>query len=333
MMPFSDYLPAILVWVTVAIVIDLIVGDPRSLPHPVVVIGRGISALEKRWNQGTAKRRWRLGFLLTAVIVLGTFSVSWLVLALLTALHPWLGVAAEIWLLATTLAIKGLAEAGRAIAVPLAKGDLPAARQALGMIVGRDTQGLDEAEITRGAVETVAENTVDGITAPLFFALIGGAPLALAYKAVNTLDSMVGYRNARYNDFGYASAKLDDVANWLPARLTALCLWFAGLLLRVSGILQLRWRGALRDTCREAPRHPSPNAGWPEAMVARLLGVQLGGTNFYHGEASHRATLGEPLEALRVAHIDATIRLMHGGWVLFMVLSAVLIVGWSLLWG
>ncbi|MDR5887298.1 adenosylcobinamide-phosphate synthase CbiB [Vreelandella janggokensis] len=331
MMPFSDYFPAMLVWVTVAIVIDLIVGDPRSLPHPVVIIGRAISALEKRWNQGAAKRRWRLGFLLTAVIVLGTFGVAWLVLALLSALHPWLGVVAEIGLLATTLAIKGLAEAGRAIAVPLAKGDLPAARQALAMIVGRDTQGLDEAGITRGAVETVAENTVDGITAPLFFALIGGAPLALAYKAVNTLDSMVGYRNARYNEFGYASAKLDDVANWLPARLTALCLWLAGLLLSVSGVLRLRWRGALRDTCREAPRHPSPNAGWPETMVACLLGVQLGGTNFYQGVASHRATLGEPLEALHVAHIDATIRLMHGGWMLFMWLSAVLMVGLSLI--
>lgn len=331
MMPFSDYFPTMLVWVTVAIVIDLIVGDPRSLPHPVVIIGRAISALEKRWNQGATKRRWRLGFLLTAVIVLGTFGVAWLVLALLSVLHPWLGVAAEICLLATTLAIKGLAEAGRAIAVPLAKGDLPAARQALAMIVGRDTQGLDEAGITRGAVETVAENTVDGITAPLFFALIGGAPLALAYKAVNTLDSMVGYRNARYNDFGFASAKLDDVVNWLPARLTTLCLWLAGLLLSVAGVLRLRWRAALRGTCRIAPCHPSPNAGWPESMVALLLGVQLGGTNFYQGVASHRAILGEPLEALRVTHIDATIRLMHGGWMLFMLLSAVLMVGLNLI--
>ncbi|WP_234346770.1 adenosylcobinamide-phosphate synthase CbiB [Halomonas sp. G11] len=327
MMPFNDDALMILVWIAVAIMIDLIVGDPRSLPHPVVIIGRFISHYERLWNRGSPKQRRLSGVLLTVIVVGGVWGGSVLVLAILARLHPGLALIAELWLLSTTLAIKGLADAGRAIAAPLAKGDLPAARQALGMIVGRDTYGLDEAEITRGAVETVAENTVDGITAPLFFALIGGAPLALAYKAVNTLDSMVGYRNARYNEFGYASARLDDAANWLPARLTAFCLWLAGLLLSVFWGMRLHWRGALRGTLCDAPRHPSPNAGWPEAMVARLLGVQLGGTNYYEGVASCRATLGKPLEPLRVAHIDATIRLMHGGWMLFILLSAVLMVG------
>jgi adenosylcobinamide-phosphate synthase len=327
MMPFNDDALMILVWIAVAIMIDLIVGDPRSLPHPVVIIGRFISHYERLWNRGSPKQRRLSGVLLTVIVVGGVWGGSMLVLAILARLHPGLALIAELWLLSTTLAIKGLADAGRAIAVPLAKGDLPASRQALGMIVGRDTYGLDEAEITRGAVETVAENTVDGITAPLFFALIGGAPLALAYKAVNTLDSMVGYRNARYNEFGYASARLDDAANWLPARLTAFCLWLAGLLLSVFWGIRLHWRGALRGTLCDAPRHPSPNAGWPEAMVARLLGVQLGGTNYYEGVASCRATLGKPLEPLRVAHIDATIRLMHGGWMLFILLSAVLMVG------
>lgn len=327
MMPFNDDALVILVWIALAIMIDLIVGDPRSLPHPVVIIGRFISHYERLWNRGSPKQRRLSGVLLTVIVVGGVWGGSMLVLAILARLHPGLALIAELWLLSTTLAIKGLADAGRAIAVPLAKGDLPAARQALGMIVGRDTYGLDEAEITRGAVETVAENTVDGITAPLFFALIGGAPLALAYKAVNTLDSMVGYRNARYNEFGYASARLDDAANWLPARLTAFCLWLAGLLLSVFWGMRLHWRGALRGTLCDAPRHPSPNAGWPEAMVARLLGVQLGGTNYYEGVASCRATLGKPLEPLRVDHIDATIRLMHGGWMLFILLSAVLMVG------
>lgn len=310
--------------VAIAIVIDLIVGDPRTLPHPVVLMGRAIISYERLWNRGTAQQRRVSGAFLTVSMVGGVWFSSWLLLVLLARLHPGLALLAELWLLSTTLAIKGLGDAARAVAAPLSKGDLPAARQALGMIVGRDTQTLDEAEITRGAVETVAENTVDGITAPLFFALIGGAPLALAYKAVNTLDSMVGYKNQRYADFGFASAKLDDVANWIPARLTALCLWFAGLLLSVSGILSLRWRGALQGTCRDAPRHPSPNAGWPEAMVARLLGVQLGGTNFYQGVASHRATLGEPLEPLRLVHITATVRLMHGAWLLFFLLMSVL---------
>lgn len=325
----SDYLPAALVMVVVAIVIDLIIGDPRSLPHPVVLIGRFVSAFERLWNRGSAYQRRVSGVVLTIIVVGGVWSVSWLILVLLAQLHPGLALIAELWLLSTTLAIKGLGDAARAVIKPLTQGDLAASRTALGMIVGRDTHNLDEAEITRGAVETVAENTVDGITAPLLFALIGGAPLALAYKAVNTLDSMVGYRNQRYADFGFASAKLDDVANWIPARLTGLCLWLAGLLLSISGVLHLRWQGALRGTCRDAPRHPSPNAGWPEAMVARLLGVQLGGINYYQGVMSQRATLGEPLEVLQVAHITATVRLMHGAWLLFMLLSVVVIAGVS----
>lgn len=316
-----------IVLIIFAIAIDLVVGDPRSLPHPVVLIGRFISAFERLWNRGTSQQRRVSGFLLTLVVVSGVWGISWLTLALLERLHPGVALIAELWLLSTTLAIKGLGDAARAVIQPLTQGDLPAARKALGMIVGRDTQNLDEAEITRGTVETVAENTVDGITAPLFFALIGGAPLALAYKAVNTLDSMVGYKNQRYADFGFASAKLDDLANWVPARLTALCLWLAGLLLSLSGVVRLRWRGALRGTCQDAPLHPSPNAGWPEAMVARLLGVQLGGTNYYQGAVSHRATLGEPLEVLQVTHITAAVRLMHGAWVLFLLLSVGVIAG------
>lgn len=317
----------LLLLITLAIGLDLLLGDPRSLPHPVVFIGRMISFLEKCWNRGTDSQRKRRGFLLTATVVISVWGVSWSVLALLTAINVWLGLAAELWLLATTLAIKGLADAGRAVAVPLANGDLPGARQALSMIVGRDTAALDEAEITRATVETVAENTVDGITAPLFFAMIGGAPLALAYKAINTLDSMVGYRNERFENFGFASARLDDIANWLPARITACCLWLGGILLALVANKPLRWRGALRATCQEALRHPSPNAGWPEAMVARLLGVQLGGLNAYQGVISRRATLGEPLAPLNVTHIEATIQLMHVGWLLFMGLMGLLWVG------
>lgn len=312
-----------IVLISLAICIDLIVGDPRSTPHPVVLIGRFISDFEQLWNRGSTQQRRLSGALLTVIVVGGVWGISWLLLLMLAQLHPGLALIAELWLLSTTLAIKGLGDAARAVVAPLTHGDLPAARQALGMIVGRDTEHLNEAEITRATVETVAENTVDGITAPLFFAFIGGVPLALAYKAINTLDSMVGYRNERFNDFGYASAKLDDVANWIPARLTALCLWLAGLLLSVSGVLRLRWRGALSSTCQDAPRHLSPNAGWPEAMVARLLGVQLGGTSFYQGVAAHRAILGAPLEVLQVAHIRATVRLMHGGWLLFMLLLVV----------
>ncbi|PXX99668.1 adenosylcobinamide-phosphate synthase CbiB [Halomonas sp. LBP4] len=304
---------SLLALVLAAIAVDLLVGDPHRLPHPVVGMGRVIARLERAWNRGSARARRYRGALLTVVVVLGVYGLAWGLLTLLGRLGPWLALAAELWLLATTLAIKGLGDAARAVASPLARGDLRGARQALAGIVGRDTTALDEGEVARGAVETVAENTVDGITAPLFWALLGGAPLALAYKAVNTLDSMVGYRSERYADFGYASARLDDLVNWLPARLTALAIWLAAW-----GMPGMRARGALAATCREAPRHPSPNAGWPESIVARLLGVQLGGTNVYAGVASHRATLGEPREALHAAHIGAAIRLMHGGWLAFL---------------
>ncbi len=308
-----------------ATALDLAVGDPRGVPHPVVAMGAVIGRCERLWNRGSPRARRLKGMLMTALVVVGVYLLAWATLSLLYRLHPGLGLVAELWLLATTLAIKGLVDAARAVAEPLGRGDLAASRLALSRIVGRDTAQLDEGEITRGTVETVAENTVDGITAPLFWALIGGAPLALAYKAVNTLDSMVGYRNARYADFGYASARLDDLANWLPARLTALALWLGALVMP-----GMRVRGALLSTRRDARRHPSPNAGWPEAMVARLLGVQLGGTNHYAGEVSHRATLGDPLEPLRVGHIALAIRLMHGGWLVFllMLLPLVLVNEW-----
>lgn len=308
-----------------AIAVDLVIGDPPGIPHPVVAIGKVVAAYERLWNRGSARARRCNGYILTAMVVIGVYLIAWVGLSILSRLHPGLGLVAALWLLSTTLSIKGLAEAARAVAEPLGRGDLVASRLALSRIVGRDTAHLDEGEITRGAVETVAENTVDGITAPLFWALIGGAPLALAFKAVNTLDSMVGYRNARYADFGYASARLDDLANWLPARLTALSLWLGALVLP-----GMRLRGAIVSTCREAPRHASPNAGWPEAMVARLLGVRLGGTNLYAGQVSRRATLGDPIEPLCVGHIALAIRLMHGGWLIFllMLLPLVLVKEW-----
>ncbi|MBH8580952.1 adenosylcobinamide-phosphate synthase CbiB [Bisbaumannia pacifica] len=370
--------------VLLALVLDLIIGDPRALPHPVVGIGAVIARLERAWNRGSARARRLKGALMCVLVVLGTYALAWATLALLAAIHPGLAWLAELWLLASCLAIKGLRDAAREIAAPLARGELTEARRALAMVVGRDTAHLDEAEISRGAVETVAENTVDGITAPLFFALLGGAPLALAYKAINTLDSMVGYRDERYADFGWASARLDDVANWLPARLTALTLWLSALCLGgwdrtiAMGVAEGRWgqvgakrlfqgrksrapregftaslwstcpqgspgpqgwkssrcnhpsegitpRGALAATWREAPRHPSPNSGWPEAMVANLLGVQLGGINTYRGRVSERARLGTPRRPLAAGHIAATLRLMHGGWLGFVLSMAAMI--------
>ncbi|QFU02373.1 cobalamin biosynthesis protein [Halomonas sp. THAF5a] len=327
MSPFVEPLSlSLLGLVAVALLLDLLLGDPPWLPHPVVGMGKVIARLERAWNHGPAAARRRRGNFLVLIVVGGTWVLAWGLLAALAWLSPWLSLAAELGLLATTLAARGLAEAGRAVATPLARGELDPARRALARIVGRDTEALDEGGLARGAVETVAENTVDGITAPLFWALLGGAPLALAYKAANTLDSMVGYPSPRYLDFGRAAARFDDAVNWLPARLTALSLWLSAWAIPGS-----RRAGALAATRREAPRHPSPNAGWPEAMVANLLGVRLGGLNHYAGRPSYRATLGTPLEPLAVKHIDRAIRLMHGGWLVFLLLMALPILAWELL--
>ncbi|MGR4067612.1 adenosylcobinamide-phosphate synthase CbiB [Halomonas sp. LR3S48] len=315
---------ALVVLLIGAILLDLVFGDPRWLPHPVVAMGRMIAALERRWNRGTPRGRRLKGFLLTGCVVVSVYAVAWGGLIALAWLHPWLGLAGELLLLASALAIKGLRDAAMAVATPLVRGDLGEARHAVSMIVGRDTEALDEAGVARATVETVAENSVDGITAPLFWALLGGAPLALAYKAVNTLDSMVGYRNVRYADFGYASAKLDDLANLVPARLTALAMWLAAL-----AIPGARTRGALAGTWHDAPGHPSPNAGWPEAMMAYLLGVQLGGTNHYGGSISERALMGKTCGPLRVVHIGRAVRLMHGAWIVFFLVMAGLAVAWS----
>lgn len=323
---FEPFSPALLGLVAVAALLDLLMGDPRWLPHPVVGIGRVIAWLERAWNHGSPRARRRRGVWLVLLVVIGTWGLAWGLLHVLASVNPWLAGGVELYLLATTLAARGLDEAARAVARPLMRGESCQARQALGMIVGRDTASLDEPEIARGAVESVAENTVDGITAPLFFALLGGAPLALAYKTVNTLDSMVGHRSPRYQDFGRAGARLDDMANWIPARLTALAMWVAAWWLP-----GYRRRGALAATWHEAPRHPSPNGGWPEAMAANLLGVRLGGINHYAGRVSHRATLGTPREGLNAGHIGRVLHLMHGGWAMFLVMMAALVMARGLL--
>jgi len=293
-------------WVVpVAYALDRLLGDPRWLPHPVVGMGKAIAALEAAVRRLVPPRRYRAaGVLLPLVVAGGSFAVTWALLRLLAQVSPWLAAAAEAALIWTTIAAKGLREAGMDVAGHLLRGDLPAARRALGMIVGRDTAHLDAPEITRGAVETVAENIVDAVVSPLVFALLGGAPLAMAYRAVNTLDSMVGYKNDKYIDLGWASARLDDIANYLPARLTALLLYVAAWALRLDA------RGAWRMVRRDAAKHPSPNSGYPEAAVAGALGVRLGGENSYHGVVSFRAYMGDKTRELAPGDVAKTAKLM-----------------------
>jgi adenosylcobinamide-phosphate synthase len=299
--------------IVVAILIDLIIGDPRFLPHPVVMMGRGIKWLERAIRSFSEKPSYLrvMGFLLTAVIVIASYRVTDFLITWSSSIHPYFSLGLTIFLISTTIATKGLADAGREVYQFLSKKDLQGARAAVAMIVGRDTEKLGEQEISRATVETVAENTVDAIIAPLFFALLGGAPLAMAYRAINTCDSMVGYKNERYQDLGYASAKLDDFANWIPARLTMVLIAFSALLSKKHG-----W-SSLKIAWRDARKHPSPNSGFPEAAVAGALGIQLGGTNVYGGKPSHRAYLGDNLRPIVAEDIPKTIHLMYLTVILF----------------
>ncbi len=315
--------------VAAAYLLDLVIGDPRQIPHPVVIIGKGIDFLERHLRNSVAPFiGLRVsGIILTVVTVGATYFVMWAVTEGLQKLNFWLALLANIWFLSTTIAVKGLSDAAIEIYSLLNSGDVAGARSKVGKIVGRDTHSLDESEITRATVETVAENIVDGIIAPLFFAFIGGVPLAMAYKAVNTLDSMVGYRNEKYREFGWASARLDDICNFLPARLT-------GLLLVLTFLLTGRpVRRAVRIVLRDAAKHPSPNSGIPEAAVAGALGVRLGGVNYYGGVEYHRAYMGDPEKNLDKQHIVETVRIMHVTSGLMVVLGSLVFLGVSALLG
>ncbi|WP_445490599.1 adenosylcobinamide-phosphate synthase CbiB [Niallia sp. 03133] len=284
-----------LISITIAIIIDKIIGDPPSWPHPVKWMGKLISLLEKKWNKGDNRKQ--KGLYMLFLILGATYTAAFLIVYASYHIHFSIGILVESFLIATTIAQKSLKEAALEVYEPLTKNDIPEARLKLSYIVGRDTETLSEKEIVRGTVETVAENTSDGVTAPLFWALIGGAPLSLVYRAINTCDSMVGYKNKKYGQFGYFSAKLDDVVNYLPSRLTA---WLLLLFIRSPFYTFCEgWKTLFRD----AKKHPSPNSGWGEAATAILLGVQLGGINYYKGEISDRAKMGKRKVELEKEHI------------------------------
>ncbi|MBW5448016.1 cobalamin biosynthesis protein CobD [Cohnella sp. CFH 77786] len=297
--------PETLLMLMGAIVLDFLVGDPRPIPHPVILIGKWIGFWESKLLPGPAKRA--NGVLLMLIVTASSFALTWAAVAAAWRIHPWLGYATNTWLISTTVAIKGLKDAAMLVYRALSRGDLTEARKYTGYIVGRDTDGLDASELSRAAVETVAENTVDAVVSPLFFALLGGAPLAMFYRAANTLDSMVGYRNEKYLRFGWASARLDDALNWIPARLTGWMLVAVSLFYPPASAS--RSRRAVRDFAR---LHPSPNSGIPESAVAGGLGIQLGGVNRYGGIPSERARLGwanRPIEREDIRH---AVRLLYG---------------------
>ena len=298
--------------------LDALFGDPAWLPHPVVLMGRCISALEKHLRTALPKTpRGELvgGAAVAAVLPLGTLAVTGLACWAAARLHPALGLALQMLWCGQALAAKGLAQESRNVYKELAKGDLPAARRAVARIVGRDTQNLTAAGVTRAAVETVAENTSDGVIAPLLYMLLGGAPLALTYKTINTMDSMLGYKNEKYLYFGRCAAKLDDAANWLPSRLAGL-LWVAAAALTGSSA-----RGAWRIWRRDRRRHASPNSAQTESACAGALGVQLAGPAYYFGEYYDKPTIGDPLREIEPRDILRANRMMYAESLLALVLG------------
>lgn len=288
--------------------LDLLLADPAWMPHPVVGMGRAIAALEKRLRRlfpATPAGERAAGRVLAAALPLGTSALAAGALALAYRLHPAAGFALETLWCWQALALRGLADESGKVYAQLAKGDLPAARRAVSRIVGRDTGSLTAAGVTKAAVETVAENFSDGVAAPLFYLLIGGAPLGLAYKAVNTMDSMVGYKNKTYLHFGRAAARLDDVANFLPSRLAAL-LWIGA-----AGLAGFDGRGAWRIWRRDRLRHASPNSAQTESACAGALGVQLAGPAWYFGEYYDKPTIGDDTRPVEPADILRADRMLY----------------------
>lgn len=288
-----------------AVILDWLLGDPRWFPHPVVFIGRLIAFLEARLRQTV--RSELFGGLLLLILTVGITAVAALLLLQVAyALHPYIGTFVAVILSWNCLAARSLHKESGLVAKALTAGDLLAARKYLSYIVGRDTAELEEPEIWRGAVETVAENTSDGVIAPLLFLMLGGPVLGLSYKAVNTLDSMVGYRNEKYLLFGRVSARCDDLLNYLPARLS-------GLLMTIAAPLAgLNFSRAWRVMRRDRGNHSSPNSGFPEAAAAGALGVQLGGTNCYFGRLVQKPSIGDPVHPLDRNAWQGSVKLMYG---------------------
>ena len=288
--------------------IDLLVGDPHSFPHPVVLIGKCISVLERVLRcvcPKTPSGERAAGAILWGAVVIISTAVPALLLWLCGLVSPWLRLALESVMCWQILAVKSLRDETMKVYDALESGDLAASRRAVSMIVGRDTDRLDDAAVTRAAVETVAENTSDGVVAPLLFLAIGGAPLGFFYKAVNTMDSMLGYVEPPYKNIGLVPAKMDDVMNFIPARLSALLMLAAGALLGMD--VKNGWRIFRRDRLN----HASPNSAQTEAVCAGLMGLRLAGDAWYHGALHQKPTIGDPAREIENGDIPRACRLLY----------------------
>ena len=297
--------------------IDLIVGDPHSIPHPVIFIGKLISAMEKLARKifpKTVKGENFAGGVLWFVVVAVSAAVPALLLWLCYGISVWLGLAIESVMCWQILATKSLKDESMKVYDALKTGDIEKSRYAVSMIVGRDTENLDDKAVARAAVETVAENTSDGIVAPLIFLCLGGAPLGFFYKAVNTMDSMLGYVEMPYKNFGLVPAKMDDVMNFIPARLSALIMLAAGWLMKLN--VKNGWIIFKRDRFN----HASPNSAQTESVCAGLLGLRLAGDAWYHGVLHKKKYIGDVMREIDYEDIPRSCRLLYVTAVLSLIL-------------
>ncbi|MBU8911819.1 MAG: adenosylcobinamide-phosphate synthase CbiB [Desulfobacterales bacterium] len=270
-----------------AFILDFILGDPKILPHPVVYMGKAIGFFED-WFRRYFKHLLISGFFFACCLILSVWLISFVIIKVSISIHPVFGMLVQVVLLFFCFSSTSLEKAALSVFKALEENNIEKAREKVSMIVGRQTQTLDEKAITQASVETVAENFVDGFLSPLFFAMIGGVPLALAYKMVNTLDSMVGYKNDTYLLFGRASARIDDAANFIPARISVLIIALAASLLSFKrGVL------ALKTGFSQGSLHKSPNAGYSEAAFSGALKIRLGGPNMYHGTLVKKPYIGK----------------------------------------
>ena len=305
-------------------ILDLIFGDPHWLPHPICLIGNLIGFLERNLRPKLAPNKTALlvgGALMVIIVLVISFVVPMAILLAAAMVSPWLAFALETIMCYQIFATKCLRDESMKVYDALHKQDLADARVKLSWIVGRDTQNLDEEEITKGAVETVAENTADGIIAPMLYMFLGGVPLAFLYKGINTMDSMVGYKNDKFLYFGRCAAKLDDLANLIPARITGLVMIVAAFLLGLDG------KNAWKVFWRDRYNHLSPNSAMTESVTAGALNIQLGGDHFYFGKLVHKDTIGDDIRPVCPEDIVKTNNLLYVTAVLCLVLfSAIYLV-------
>lgn len=303
--------------ILIASILDFIIGDPYSFPHPVKLMGRIIDFEDKFFRKLSNNKNLKfMGFLIVVINISLGFFIPYFLLRSIKHMK-WLYNIVNIYLIYTCIASRCLHFEASKVLEALSEG-LEQARKRLSYIVGRDTTKLSEEEIIQATIETVAENTSDGVIAPLLYIVILGAPGGLMYKFVNTMDSMLGYMNEKYIELGYFPAKMDDVFNYIPARLT-------GVLMNLSSLFRYNTKNGFKIMIRDRKNHKSPNAIYPEASVAGLLGIQLGGSSTYHGQLVEKPTIGDRLKALSSEDIGSTIRIMYGSEILLLIIYLLLI--------